>query len=263
MRPIHSMQSGFTLTELMITVALSLSVISSVMVGYLGTYSGSMSTLNSSKLNQEMSALMSLMVADIRRAGFDGAVAPGDLPTANLFNTIDNTALEVFDSMSSNTQVAATGSGSCIVYTYDADQDGTVDANELVGFRLNAGVVQMRTVGNLADPDTCASSIGNTWIDLTDADFITVTTLRFDLGRSMCLNTREPDLVDNDGNATVDNSEEKNCYVAPLPLAASGNITVETRQVDITLAGNLTDDSFTRLSQVQSVRVRNDLIRMR
>ena len=263
MPPIRTVQTGFTLTELMITVALSLTVISSVMVGYLGTYSGSMSTLNSSKLNQEMSALMSMMVADIRRAGFNGSVVAGVSPTANVFNTVDNTALEVFDSMTSNTQVAATGSGSCIVYAYDVDQDGVVDANELVGFRLNAGVVQIRTVGNIADPDTCASSINNTWTDLTDANFITVTTLRFDLSGSMCLNTREPDLVDNDGNATVDNSEEGNCYVAPLPVAASGNITVETRQVDITLAGNLTDDSFTRLSQVQSVRVRNDLVRIR
>lgn len=262
MIPLHLRQNGFTLTELMITVALSLSVISSVMVGYLGTYSGSMSTLNSSKLNQEMSALMSLMVADIRRAGFDGAVAPGDLPTANVFNTIDNTALEVFDSMSSNTQVAATGSGSCIIYTYDADQDGTVDATELVGFRLNAGVVQMRTVGNVADPDTCAST-NNTWTDLTDSDFITVTTLNFDLSGSMCLNTREPDLVDNDGDGVIDNPQERDCYDAPLPVAASGNITVETRQIDITLAANLTEDSFTRLSQVQSVRVRNDLIRIR
>lgn len=262
MIPLHLRQNGFTLTELMITVALSLSVISSVMVGYLGTYSGSMSTLNSSKLNQEMSALMSLMIADIRRAGFDGAVAPGDLPTANVFNTIDNTALEVFDSMNSNTQVAATGSGSCIVYTYDADQDGTVDATELIGFRLNAGVVQMRTVGNVADPDTCASA-NNTWTDLTDSDFITVTTLNFDLSGSMCLNTREPDLIDNDGDGAIDNPQEGDCYDAPLPVAASGNITVETRQVDITLVGNLTDDSFTRLSQVQSVRVRNDLIRIR
>ncbi|MGB4248412.1 MAG: prepilin-type N-terminal cleavage/methylation domain-containing protein [Pseudohongiellaceae bacterium] len=262
MRPLRFIQSGFTLTELMITVALSLTVISSVMIGYLGTYSGSMSTLNSSKLNQEMSALMSMMVADIRRAGFDGAVVPGDMPTANLFNTVDNTALEVFDSMSGNTQVAATGSGSCIVYTYDADQDGVVDANELLGFRLNAGVVQMRTVGDIADPDTCASS-NNTWTDLTDADFITVTTLSFDLSASMCLNTREPDLLDNDADGTVDNAEEADCYDAPLPVAASGDITVETRQVDITLGGNLTADAFTRLSQAQSVRVRNDLVRIR
>lgn len=246
----------------MITVALSLTVISSVMIGYLGTYTGSMSTLNSSKLNQELNAVMSMMVADIRRAGYNGSVAASENPTANVFNTVDSTALEVFDDMVSNTQVAATGSGSCIVYAYDLNQDGAVDANELVGFRLNGVVVQMRTVGNVADPDTCASS-GNTWTDLTDADFITITTLNFDLSGSMCLNTREPDLVDSDSDGTVDNVEEGNCYVAPLPAAASGDITVETRQVDITLAGNLADDSFTRQSQAQSVRVRNDLIRIR
>ncbi|MDP1932357.1 MAG: prepilin-type N-terminal cleavage/methylation domain-containing protein [Gammaproteobacteria bacterium] len=254
-------QKGFTLTELMITIALSLTVISSVLVGYLGTYSGSMSTLNNSKLNQDLSALMNLMVSDIRRAGYTGAIAVGSNPTANAFNSVENTALEVFNDMTSNTQVAATGNGSCIVYAYDSDQDGIVDANELVGFRLNAGVVQMRTVGNIADPDTCASA-GNTWTDLTDPGFITVTTLNFDLSGSACLNTREPDLIDNDGNGIIDNVEEMDCYDAPLPVAGSGNISVETRQVDITLTGNLTGNSFVRLSQSQSVRVRNDLVRI-
>ncbi|MGV3590988.1 MAG: PilW family protein, partial [Gammaproteobacteria bacterium] len=106
-------QRGFTVTELMITVGLSLSVISSVLIGYLATYSSSLNTLAASKLNQDMSALMNLMVNELRRAGYSGTVPT--TPASNLFALANNTALEVFDDMTSNTQQAATGSGSCIV----------------------------------------------------------------------------------------------------------------------------------------------------
>lgn len=254
-------QQGFTITELMVSTALSLSVISSVLVGYLATYVSSSNTLAASKLNQELSTLMSLMVSDIRRAGY-WANASSNLPTANIFNAVDNTALEVFDSMASNTQVGVNGSGSCIVYAYDADEDGAVDAVELPGFRLNGGAVQMRTSGNTADPDTCAGA-GDTWVTLTDTTLVNVTALTFSLADTVCLNTREPDILDNDANGVVDNAEEYDCYDAPLPVGGSGDITVETRQVTITLTGALVADSFVRLTQTQNVRVRNDLVRIR
>jgi type IV pilus assembly protein PilW len=254
-------QAGFTITELMVTIGLSMGVISSVLVGYLATYTSSMNTLAGSKLNQDISALMSLMVSELRRAGYTGALL--DNPTLNTFNIVDNTALEVFDNMTSNTQASANGSGSCIVYSYDADEDGVVDANELLGFRLNAGVVQMRTSRNTADPDTCATA-ANTWVDLTDIGFITVSTLTFDLAGSVCLNTREPDGMDSDDAGTdIDNAEEYDCYLVPLPTAGSGDITVETRQIGITLTANLSSDSFVRISQTQNVRVRNELVRSR
>ncbi|MEX2367664.1 MAG: prepilin-type N-terminal cleavage/methylation domain-containing protein [Pseudohongiellaceae bacterium] len=254
----RSRQAGFTLTELMISTALSLSVISSILVGYLATLTSSANTLDASKLNQELTTLMSVMVSDIRRAGY-WANALNVAPTANIFSAVNNTALEVFDNMTANNQVAATGSGSCIVYAYDADEDGAVDAEELMGFRLNGSVVQMRTSGNLADPDSCASA-SNTWVSLTDSTLVNITTLDFDLTDSICLNTREPDGVDNDGDSTIDNAEEADCY-AQVPTAGSGDITVETRQLSITLAGTLADDAFVRLSLTQDVRVRNDIVR--
>jgi Tfp pilus assembly protein PilW len=259
-------QGGFTITELMITVGLSMSVISSVLIGYLATYSSSMDTLAASKLNQDMSALMNLMVTELRRAGYSGVVP--DPPTANLFAATGTTALAVFNSVTSNTQQSATGSGSCIIYAYDgvvstATENGIVEAAELGGFRLSAsGVVQMRTSGDTAAPNTCASTTNNVWSDLTDPDFITVTNLTFNLSNSSCLNTREPDTVDNDLDASVDEADEYNCYVS-VPTANSGNITVETREITITLTANLTNDTFVRMTQTQNVRVRNDLVRVR
>ncbi len=249
-------QSGFTLTELMITVMLGMSIISSVLVGYLATYSGSVNTLANSKLSQEMSTLMNLMIEDIRRAGYS-ASAPTPA-TNNPFSNVGNTALAIFNNIASNTQQAATGSGTCILYSYDRDQDGAVDAAEMFGFRLNAGVVEMRTTGVPSAAPTCAG-VGQ-WTPVTDASFMTVSTLTFSLALSACLNAREPDGVNNDGANGIDDPAEINCYTA---APATDNITVETREVEILLDANLTDDSFVRMTMDQHVRVRNDMVRKR
>lgn len=253
-------QRGLTITELMITVALGMSVISAILVGYLATYTSSMNTLAGSRLSQELSTLMGVMVSEFRRVGYTANTGSADFPADNAFNVSDLTAMEVFDDMSSNTQQAATGSGSCIVYAYDRDRDGVVDAEELAGYRLNAGVVQLRSTGNSADPDTCAGS-GSTWVDLTDIDFITVSALDFDLADSVCLNTREPNAVDDDMDGTVDNAEEADCY-DQVPTAGSGDITVETRDIAITLTGALSNDAFVSMTLAQTVRVRNDRVRV-
>lgn len=258
MLPTVHQQTGFTITELLITLALSLGIVSSVLVGYLATFSSSMQTLAGSKLSLDLAALMNLMASDIRRAGYSGNLLTD--PLGNPFNLPDGTTLEVFDSADSAQKSGPQGRGSCVVFAYDSDEDAVVDANELVGFRLSHGVVEMRTTGNLAASDSCTSS-GSTWMALTDPDFITITVLDFNLAESACLNTREPDGVDNDGNGTIDNPEEYECYLAPFPAAGSRDITVETRQVTITLTGALTGDTFTRMSLAQHVRVRNDLVR--
>jgi prepilin peptidase dependent protein B len=254
-------QRGFTIVEMMITVVLGLSVISSVLMGYLGTYKGAMGTLATSKLGQEMNGLMELMGNELRRAGYSAETTLATSPASNAFNVVSSTTLGVYNTVASNTKQGSTGSGACIVYSYDIDSDGVVDTNELAGFRLLNGVVQMRTIGNATAPDTC-SSTSNTWSDLTDSRFMTVTALTFSLAASTCLNTREPDSVDNDANGTVDNATEANCYTN-VPTASSGNITVETRVVAITLSANLTNDTFVRQSITDTVRVRNDWVRVR
>lgn len=272
----YSGQSGFTITELLITVALGISIVGSVLVGYMATYTSSMDTLAASKMNQDVNAVMGLIISELRRAGYSGDAANATSPTTNVFNQVDDTALEVIDSISSNFQLVSAGDGTwvntggspgategtCIVYAYDLDEDGVVDTEELGGFRLNSGAVEIRTAGDVSNPDTC-SSTSNTWQALTDNNFITVSAFTFNLDNSECLNTREPDGVDNDGDTNIDNAEEADCYDAPLPVAASGDITVETRQIRITLTANLTADTFVQLTQTQDVRVRNDLVRIR
>lgn len=254
-----------SLTEMLISLAISMVVISGVVSIYASTIGSSSATLKASKLNQELTAVLSVMVNDIRRAGYDGDPDYNN-PQNNPFSQIDNSALEVHDASG---QVASNATvGNCIVYTYDADDDGFMDNTDIMGFRVASGAILMRRQGNTTanpnDHDNCTDA-DDTWLTVTDNTLINITSLAIDLAGSECLNTSEPNGVDNDGDAAnaIDNAEEYDC-IATTP--AAGDVTVETRQVAITIAGALVNDDNnnpTTASVSQTVRVRNDLVRVR
>lgn len=262
-----SRQRGLSLVELMISVAAGMIVVAGVTSVYISTLSSSSGTLKQSRLNQELTTLMSVMSNDIRRAGiWQGAgSALYASPQNNLFASSGNTVLTIV-SRGSNTAVdpfgaawPGTSSGDCILYAYDSSSSGTLgtlDNSDIVGFRLNNGVVQMRTQGDASATSNDLCTTG-TWNDMSDAEAITITALSFDLINSACINTAEPNGTDDNANGTVDEAGEKNCYtVAP----GSGDITTQTRQIDITLSGEVSGDTLIKSTQKQSVRVRNDLV---
>lgn len=260
----YAKQSGVTLLELLIALGVGSIVVGSVTTVYVSTVTSTNDMLRSSKLNQELAALTTVMTNDIRRAGYWGNMALEDYatPNENPFAQLDNTALEVH---AANVQQAATGSGECIIYTYDADLDGVLDNEDIRGFRLSNGVVQMREHGNLGANmvhDSC-NDPDDEWADVTDGQLITITALTFNLGSSICLNTDEPDGEEDGGDAAVvDDDEERNCYTI-VPGAGSGDITVETREVNITITGTLAADASVTATLTQDVRVRNDLVQVR
>lgn len=270
-------QQGVTLTELMVGLVVGLIVIAGVLQVYLTTINTSGDTLKMSHLNQELAAIINIMSNDIRRAGYAGMTdGSGDYydwddplgndpddyhnylePHTNPFNQRGSSALEVHDNGGgAYADAGALGSGSCIVYAYDANSDGQVDSSESLGFRLNAAgdEVQMRTSGTVTNDCTNANG---TWEGVSDAETVTITELSFDLSESMCLNSSEPNDVDDDGANGVDDAAEFDCYDI---AADSDEVTVEVRNVAITLSGQLADDASVRASLTQSVRVRNNLI---
>ncbi|WP_455203698.1 PilW family protein [Kaarinaea lacus] len=261
-----TIQNGFSLIELMIGLVIGMIVVAGVTNVYLSTVTSSSTTLKQSKLNQELTSLLSVMSNDIMRAGV-WETNDYTAPETNPFSQIDVTALEVMDTMTSNAQVAANSSsgGECIVYAYDADLDNNLDDTDIRGFRLNNGVVQMRYEGDTGvntRHDSCNDNTNDDWRDVTDGRLIEVTSLNFALNNSRCLNAREPDGVNNDGDADTDEVDEMDCYNA-VPSNGSGDVTVETRQIEITIAGRLVTDNSVNATVSQSVRVRNDLVRVR
>lgn len=259
-------QTGLTLIELLISMLLGIVVVGGVTTAYVSISTSASNTLTQNKLSQQLSSIMTLMTRDIRRAGFRGNQTPADLldPTTNVFNLVNDTALEVHTS--GNVQVAGNadgGANSCIVYAYDLDEDGVLENLEITGFRAAAGAVQMRTSGDTAanaTHDAC-NDADDTWVNLSDPTGVTITNLQFNLTPSECLNTREPDGIDNDGANGIDDAAEADCYVQAA-VAGSGDITVETRQVTITLAGQAVANANTTATITQDVRARNDLVRI-
>lgn len=292
----HARQRGMTLIELMIAMTVGLIVVGAVLSVYLLTLESSNATLKSGRLNQELAAIMNIMANDIRRAGYANANANGVNPPApdwddpdntnandldnfkaphtNPFNQRGSTALEVhtYDG-ATDTDAGETGAGDCIVYAYDRNNNGALNDNESLGFRLNAAgdAIQMRggiTSGSGHVTNSCAQG---DWQTLSDERSIDITTLQFDLDGSSCINTLEPDTLDNDGANGVDDWAERDCYTnnpatdatlratyptdAPVPL-------VEVRHVLITLAAKLKSDPDVTAKMRQQVVVRNNLARL-
>lgn len=261
-------QSGLTFVEVLVGMAVGVIVIGGGITIYASSVRGGNEALLSSKLNQEVGALMHVMANDIRRAGYWGTAINGR-PDQNPFNLSGETTLVVIDDMTSNTIQGPTGQGSCITYVYDAtyvpgNVAGTVETTDLFGFRLNGTVVQMRQTGTVDGAacvgGTCDSCTNGVWLDVTDADIIEITQLDFDLSNSQCLNSSEPNEEDDNGDGTVDEAAEQDCYVTNPP-GGSGEVTMETREVTITVTGRLTSDNQVQVSASNSIRVRNNVLR--
>lgn len=128
----------------------------------------------------------------------------------------------------------AVPSASCIVYSYDWDEDGVVDTDEHFGFRVNDGNLQMHTAG--AIDSNCGES--GTWTQV-NTNNVTITSLEFTTANYNCLN------ITTGADCTA---------VAP----ATGDILLTEREVGITLSGRLASDSSVSRTLMESVRVRND-----
>ena len=261
-------QSGFSLIELMISVVAGLIVVGGVTSVYLSTIKSSAETLRHAKLNQELSALMQVMANDIRRAGiWQGTSVDYENPQNNPFSSPNNTKLTVVTSSGTTVDPFNTSTwptikeGSCILYAYDrpiASALGTVENTDILGFKLATtnswGYIQIRSSGVATGTDNDLCSTG-TWGDLTDPNLIDIDELTFNIGDSACINVSEPNQLDDDGDSTVDEDQERDCYDVP---PSSGDITTETRQVKITVVGSLVSDASVKRTIEQTVRVRND-----
>lgn len=248
-------QKGFTLVELLLSMVFGLIVLSGVLYVYIAVISSSSATLKASKLNTELMTIMSIITSDIRRSGYWSET--GALASENVFNVQGDTAIEVFKS--DNTQISENTDldGTCIVYSYDQDEDGNLDVKEYFGFRLKSGAIEMLTTASITKGDNCNTG---SWEKLSEPSSYTISSFTVNPRNSACVNSNEPDGLDDDGANGIDDDDERDCY-AITPNA--GDITVETREFIIEIAGELTDDSFITHSLTQNVRVRNDLVRVR
>lgn len=259
-----------TFVEVLVGMAIGVVVIGGGITIYASSVRGGNEALLASKLNQEIGALMHVMTNDIRRAGYWGNTIAAQADQ-NPFNQVGATSLVVVDDMASNVVQGPRGQGTCLTYAYDAtylpgNTVGAIENADLFGFRLNGTTVEMRQSGTVDGADciggSCNSCNNGVWLEVTDPNIIEVTQLTFDLASSQCLNSSEPNDEDDNGDGTVDEDAEQDCYVT-IPPATSGEITMESIEVLITIDARLATDPMVQASASNSVRVRNNVLRSR
>lgn len=241
--------SGFTLIEIMIALVLGLFIVGVTLTVYLTTVRGSSETIKSARLNHDLESAMSLMVNDIRRAGYWGGANsqgnPFENPFANQYVT-DSAPL-------------GRPSVSCYLYSYDFDADEVVDADEYYGFKLDGGTIRMRLTGSSnTDCDNGNWAAG----EIIDSDIISIDSLQF-LPLSTCLNAdiTSAEVIAAGAGATKVNTENNVTCTANASLnglANSGDRVIERREVNIILSGSLVDDASVSKTINSTVIIRND-----
>lgn len=144
-------QRGLSVVELMVAVTVGLVVLSGVTAMLVNSLQAGNDTVRASRLNQELRAVMDLIVRDLRRAGYRGDYASyfGLLPAGQTF---------------SNTVTISQG-GARLDFAYDLDANGSFSTAEVFGYKHSDTTVQALRNGN--------------WITLTDPNATKVTTLTF------------------------------------------------------------------------------------
>ncbi len=226
--------AGFSLVELMISIAVGLAVLGGVISIFASTVKSNADTLEMTQLNQELRATIDIMSRDIRRSGYwfnaPSAIGPPATVASNK-NPFETLAISRFGTETAD---------SCITYQYDADNDGNIDLgtsgagdtsqpDERFGFRLRDGAVEARQSG--------ASCTAGGWENITDEKNIEITLLRFIL-------TAQP-AIDLDG---------------PTTAAGTGTntSTINVRGVQIILEGRSRSDAMMTRRLTENALTRSD-----
>ncbi len=217
---------GFTLVELMVAITIGLVVLSAALTFFSGNLRANSTTLELSRLNQELQTVMTMIARDIRRAGYRGDALDnrdiGDKTFMFLPGAIDGAGAWTAQHLGTLKSGGSHGNGGpyqCIVLMADLDEDGAVSATtEIAGYQLDGSVIDK---GHWTDTSpTCANA--NSWEALTSSD-IEITELQF--------------LLD-------------------PPLVADTNRLVQS--VEVTLSGRVADKPTLSLTLRQRVRLRNN-----
>lgn len=251
-------QRGLSLIELMIALVVGLIALAGTMSIYITTVRGSTFNLQLARLNQELRTAADLMAYEIRRAGYSSGLAD---PANNPFLSRTPTLRDVNIPESS-----------CVLFSYDNDEDGAVGEADLQGFRLNGTAIEMLTgvtAGTVISTASCTAD-GLSWEPVSDAAAVVVTRLQFSMTGSKCLNATQTDAALSKSPpepAVTWTSASANVPACDNPPSASdrvsGDVLMETRFISIELDGRTNparDIDIQTLQLADTVRLPNDRI---
>jgi prepilin peptidase dependent protein B len=241
---IRKKQQGFTLVELMVGLAVGLIVIGGSLAMFLSTLQSSNHTLKMSKLNQDLTAVMQLMVNEVRRAGYtaERSSSPAGL---------------VFDS-----------SDKCFIYSYDErlvrnpplplpHPPPTSADIKKKGFRWVGDVLLMKD-----DPGTCGGITAETSDALTDSNSMIIPDSA--LVNGVVINgfviNQTIKCIDVDDRPPVEDISPVEKVTAANPSCTKAAPYVTIRDITITITAQSASFASDNIQSTltESVRIRND-----
>lgn len=210
--------SGFTLVEIIIALAINAFLFTALISFLALNLTHQRKALNINRLNEQLEASMYTMANEIRRAGY-WANANSDIGTGQNNNPF----------MAVSTDLSINPAGNCILFTYDADSNGALPSissgtnDERFGFRLSEQTLQARPPGAAFDCNASA----NSWDNMSDPNIVNITNLTFTL-------------------------------TSQTVVTGPGTTGITVRSVDIALTGQLVSDSTVSQTLTEHVRIRND-----
>ena len=264
-------QAGLTLVELMIGLLVGTIIIAGGLRVFTVVIRGQSDNVKLIRLNQDMRAMMDIMVRDIRRAGF----VTSD-PQNNLSSLKNNPFFDA-TTTGATTDIAVHDAGRCLVYSYNKDDGsppavGSVPSNERFGFMLSGVLLKMRRYG--ATNEDCGT--GPEWESISESE-VEITVLDFTLTENPLNVTSMTTDTDGDGcydgdDATPSVANPTTCQsglygnnlcdtgvvIEACNTCSSSDTCLYVRQITITLTGCLRSDNTVTQTITQGVRVRND-----
>ena len=226
-------QAGATLIELLIALALSL-IVTTSMVVLMGNSMGSATRIiEMSQLTDELRNSMSMMSRDVRRANYN-VNAIFCFANSECGTVANASAIQAANITISGDQLVDL----CMIFGLDRNWDGNADNDGGGAFRLErdavSGVGRIEMwVDNETNPD-CLSTSTDDWVAITDPSFVNITTFN------------------------VDNTTAAGTYTTDLGEAGGSTLRQHVRFVQMQIDGELLIDNTISRSIVDTINVRND-----
>lgn len=217
---LNKKQAGLTLIEMLIAMVLGLFVTAVIITVFSTNVRSSTENIKMIRLNQELRGVMTMMVDELKRAGY--SYAPD------------------VDDFMQDFNVSAT----CLRYSYDENSDGIQGADERFGFKIEDGIVKWTASGGAPNTPPTAPDCdvaGVNWDDLTDPNIAFITTL-------------DPD----DSYFDIPGSVNTNGDTGPAALTATTGVTVYDVTITLTGTTELPFSSDPRRTVTETIRIRNE-----
>lgn len=255
MRIMTSLQRGFSMVELMVGLVVGLFAVLAAGAVYINAFASGHDSMRLARLNQDMRAIMDVMTADLHRAGYSAKD--------------DNSFMQ---RTGNATDIQVSTDNTCILYTFDLDRDGAVDADELFGFRFDSAGQRVQTLAStVAFPATTTANVTDcaalTWEPLNFAEEVRVTALSFSTQGSKCLAFNPATFVPANAAtftqwqlATTSSAAACDTVPAGVTVPAGQTGRAEVREVQITLTARSTRDTTLQRTLNETVRLHNDRV---